>query len=238
MPPRTDPGEAGVGPAAGTPTTLTAEHALLLDAVTARSTDLLAEADQGRWPQRELQQLLDYLHLEVLRQVVDEEWLLFRNSHHDPEHLAQLRQDHLELRRVIETLAAAAASPGQQSPDQLAATTRDLLTKLRLHVDAEEQLLCAEVEPPSTSAMGGTPHTWFELTDGPLLDLDNLPGPQGVDAVLGRMLRLRAGEQVELLAGSDPMPIWRRLATSDPGGYGFTYLQNGPPQWRVQITRR
>lgn len=238
MPPRTSSGDAGPGPAAGVPTTLTAEHALLLDAVTGRASEVLAQADQGRWPQRELQQLLDYLHLEVLRQVVDEEWLLFRNSHHDPEHLVQLRQDHLELRRMIETLAAAAASPDQQSPAQLATTTRGLLTKLQSHVTAEEQLLCAEGEPPSTSAMGGAPHTWFELTDGTLLDLDNLPGPQGVDAVLGRMLRLRAGEQVEVRAGSDPMPIWRRLAMADPGGYGFTYIKKGPPQWRVHITRR
>jgi uncharacterized protein (DUF2249 family)/ElaB/YqjD/DUF883 family membrane-anchored ribosome-binding protein len=224
--------------AVSAPSTLTGEHALLLDEVTARAADLLAEADQDRWPQGELQYLLDYLHLEVLRQVVDEEWLLFRNAHNDSQKVSQLRQDHQELRRVIEGLANSAASAGQQSPHQLAATIRDLLTKLRTHIGAEEQALGADAESPSTSALGRTSHTWYEFTDGPIIDLDNLPGPQGVDAVLGRLLRLRVDEQVDLRASSDPLPIWRQLAMADPGGYGFSYLQQGPPQWRVQITRR
>jgi uncharacterized protein (DUF2249 family) len=224
--------------AAGVPLTLPAQHAVLLAAVSARSADLLAEADQDRWPQRELQQLLDYLHLEVLRQIVDEEWLLFRDSHHDPQNLAQLRREHQELRRLIEVLDSAAASAGEQSPNHLAVTTRDLLTKLGTHIGAEEQVLGADAEPPSTSALGSTPHTWYEFTNGPLVDLDNLPGPQGVDAVLSRMLRLRPGEEVDLQASSDPLPIWRRLSMADPGGYGFCYLEEGPPRWRVQITRR
>lgn len=49
---------------------------------------------------------------------------------------------------------------------------------------------------------------------------------------------MRAGEQLELHASSDPYPVWRRAALDDPGGYGFTYLQTGPPQWRVQLDRR
>jgi uncharacterized protein (DUF2249 family) len=70
------------------------------------------------------------------------------------------------------------------------------------------------------------------------VDLADLPGPLGVDAVVSRLLRLRAGEQVELRANTDPAPIWRRLAMGDPGGYGFSYLARGPGQWRVQVTRR
>lgn len=220
------------------PSTLSAEHALLLTEVSARSTDVLAEADQGHWPQRELQQLLDYLHLEVLRQVTDEEWLLFRSSHHDPQGLERLRQDHLELRRLIEVLADSAADASRQSPDQLAATTRFLLAKLQAHIGAEEQVLETDDATPSIGALGRTPHTWYALTEAPLIDLDDLPGPQGADAVLGRLLRLRGGEQVDLRASSDPLPIWRRLAMADPDCYGFDYLEEGPPQWRVQITRR
>lgn len=239
MPTPTQPAEDDAQlPAESTPSTLPAEHDLLLAAVTARSADLLAEADQGRWPHRELQQLLDYLHLEVLRQVVDEEWLLFRDSHHDPQSLNQLRRDHQKLRRLIEDLVDAAARVDQRSPTQLASTTRDLLENLRTHLDAEEKVFGADAEPPSTSALGSTPHTWYELIEGSLIDLDTVPGPQGVDAVLGRLLRLRGGEQVDLQASSDPLPLWRQLAMADPGGYGFCYLEQGPPQWLVQITRR
>lgn len=224
-------------PSMSVPSTLAAQHALLLAAVTARSVALLGEVDQDRWPERELRELLDYLHLEVLRQFLDEEWLLFCNSRSDPPALAQLRQDHSELRGLIEVLTAAAGSPGLQSPDQVAATTQDLLAKLRTHLRTESQVLHVEAEPCSTAALGRTPHAWYELTNGPVIDLDNLPGPRGVDAVTGRIMRLRSGEQLDLLASSDPVPIWRRLAAIDPGGYGFCYLQHGPPKWRVQITR-
>lgn len=125
---------------------------------------------------------------EVLRQIVDEEWLLFCDSHHDPQNLVQLRREHQELRRLIEVLDNAAASTGEQSPNHLAVTTRDLLTKLGTHMGAQEQVLGTDAEPPSTSALGSSPHTWYEFTNGPLVDLDNLPGPQGVDAALSRML--------------------------------------------------
>lgn len=52
----------------------------------------------------------------------------------------QLREDHLELRRLIEVLADAAADASRQSPVQLGATTRFLLAKLHAHVAVDEQL--------------------------------------------------------------------------------------------------
>lgn len=219
--------------------TLTGEHALLLGAATSRANAVLADADQDRWPTDALPQFLDYLHLEVLRQVVDEEWLLFRNSRHDPEQLSELRADHQELRRLIDDLGEAATDIADRSPRRLAQTTRELLTKLQSHITAEEQALGGDsVGPSSMSSLGSTPHAWYALIAGDVIDLDAVPGPQGTDAALGRLLRLRAGERLELHASSDPYPIWRRLSLADPGGYGFTYLQTGPPQWRVQLERR
>jgi uncharacterized protein (DUF2249 family) len=219
-------------------TTLTGEHALLFGAATSRANAVLTDADQDRWPTDALAQFLDYLHLEVLRQVVDEEWLLFRNSRNDPQQLSELRAEHQELRRLIDDLGEAAAG-ADVSPRRLAQTTRELVAKLQSHIVAEEQALGSEsVDPPSMSALGSTPHGWYALIAGDVIDLDAVPGPQGTDAALGRMLRLRAGERLELRASSDPYPIWRRLAQADPGGYGFTYLQTGPPQWRVQLERR
>src|SRR6185437_11807452 len=78
--------------------TLQEEHAVLRREVTSRAQAVLSETDEGRWPQQQLQELLNYLRLEVLQQVVDEEWLLFRAAHHAPDELARLRRDHLELR--------------------------------------------------------------------------------------------------------------------------------------------
>jgi uncharacterized protein (DUF2249 family) len=223
-------------PAATTvPATLAEEHALLLREVTKRVRAVLEETSHGRMPQSELQELLNYLHLEVLRQATDEQWLLFRSDRGDPAALAQLRRDHLDLRLAIDVLSGKAATPSQ-----LAATTHDLLVQVgRYFVDGEQLLANAGVAAPAAALIGGQPHEWYEVMKGPVIDLDALDRPQGIDAVFDRLMRLEPGEQVELRSNShDLSPVWHRLARVDPGGYGIVYLESGPPNWRVEITRR
>jgi uncharacterized protein (DUF2249 family) len=230
-----EPGSAEPAP------TLAQEHASLLSQVRRRADAVLAEADAGRWPDAELRELLNYLRLEVLRQVVDEEWLLFRAAHHAGEQLALLRREHLELRLAVDGLARIDVERSAGAPistAQLSAVTGDLLTQLETHLAAEEDLLSATQEvTPGVTALGGQPHEWYELTQGPVIDLDELPGARGADAALDRLLRLRAGEQIELRSGSDPSPLWQQLVRVDPGGYGVVNVERGPVRWRVQITR-
>jgi len=229
----------GSGPGAvSAALTLPAEHELLLAEVAARAEAVLLQADAGRWPRLEVRAFLDYLHLEVLRHIVDEEWLLFRARHDASEGLHRLREDHLGLREAIDQVAEVAAEGDGSSPEQLSRITRQLIARLKTHIAAEEELLSEKGIVPSTASLGSRPHSWYALTEGAVIDLDKLPGPLGVDATLGRLLRLREGEQVELWASTDPGPVWGRLANQDPGGFGFSYLARGPDQWRVQITRR
>lgn len=225
---------------AGGAATLAEEHAQLLSEVTARAEILLREAAEDRWPILPLRELVDYLHLEVLQQVVDEEWLLFRSAYHAPDELARLRRQHLELRLAIDVLAQAAAGGSDLSPQQLAAITQDLLVWLEEHLAAEEKVLAVAGEPPprATTSLGGHPHEWYALTRGSMIDLDALPSGPGFDAVLERLVRMKPGETVELRAGIDPGPLWQRLCRADPGGYGIGLLQNGPTQWRVEVTCR
>lgn len=218
--------------------TLSDEHSLLLSEVATRADALLHETGEGRWPEEQLRELIDYLHLEILQQVVDEERLVFR-AHRGADGLAGLHQDHLELRQAIDVLAQALANEGTLTPELLAARTRDLLVQLEDHLAAEEQVLASGGgQVPPTSNFGARPHEWYALTAGPVIDLDRLPGALGFEAVLDRMLRLAPGEQVELRANTDPDPIWRRLSTADPGGYGWEILERGDGQWRAQITCR
>src|SRR2546429_2654406 len=119
------PNRPGVAVALTAPT-LAEEHALLLHEVSARAEVLLREAEEGRWPAEQLRALVDYLHLEVLQQVVDEEWLLFRSAYHTPDELARLRREHLELRLAIDVLAQAAAGRSTPTPQQVAVPTPDL----------------------------------------------------------------------------------------------------------------
>jgi uncharacterized protein (DUF2249 family) len=220
-------------------TTLAAEHDQLLSEVSDRARVVVGEAMEGRWPTLALRELVDYLHLEVLQQVVDEEWLLFGSAHHAPEELARLRQEHLELRLAIDALAQAAVDGGDLSPRHLAAATQDLLARLEEHLAAEERVLsAAHSDTPSTTELGAQPHQWYAITEQSVIDLDCLPGRRGFNAVLDRLLRMRPGDEIELSGGTDPGPIWQRLARANPGSYGSETLENGPTRWRLKITRR
>lgn len=220
------------------PSTLTAEHAQLLTQVIDRSEELLKVAGQDRWPDRELRALAGYLRAEVLRQVSDEEWLLFPSCG-AAAGLSRLTRDHVRLRACIDVIAGAASGEAHCSPAEIATTTCDLLTQLRSHFSAEETVLAGFGEPAAaTAALGARPHHWYPLTEGPVIDLDVLPDDRVIDAVGDRLRRLDSGEQVELRSSSDPDLLCRRLAAAEHGDYGFTYLPGGPDRWRVEVIRR
>lgn len=223
------------------PASLREEHALLMREVTARAQAVITGVGEDRWPESQLRELLNYLHLEVLRQVLEEEWLLFRAVRPASDQLARLRRDHLELRVAVEVLDQAAATAGSaegMSPRQLSAITRDLLAQLEAHLAAEDELAIVGEAAPATASFGAQPHEWYALTEGPVIDLDQLAGQQGADATLARLERLRSSERVDILSSVDPSPLVQRLTATHPGGYGITYLERGPNHWRVEITCR
>lgn len=158
------------------PLTLAEEHMLLLWQVAARAEQLLTEAADGRWPGAELAALAGYAQAEVLRQISDEETLLFPAA--PTRQAAALARDHTRLRSAAELLARVAAGEQQMSPAQVAAVVRDFATQLERHLWAEENLLAPRRAPrgvPGTAALGGHPHEWYPLTEGPVVDLDALP---------------------------------------------------------------
>src|SRR3954447_422797 len=99
--------------------TLPEEHALLLREVTVRGDAVIAGVDTTTWPSPALRRLLDYLFVEVLQQIADEEWRLFRTSGNDPQLLTALRAGHLRLREQIERLTDAAMSVESLPADRL-----------------------------------------------------------------------------------------------------------------------
>lgn len=158
----------------GAALTLTDEHALLLGRVTARAEDVLTVAARDEWPRRELRRLLDCLRTEVLRQVDDEEELLFRHRS-GPPGLGRLSRDHLRLRHCVEALARAADRQSRSTLVQLAATTRDLLTLLEHHLAVEEKLLAGTRAPhavPATAVLAGRSHRRYPRIEGAVVDLD------------------------------------------------------------------
>ncbi len=221
------------------PLTLAEEHVLLLWQVTASAEKLLTATEHGRWPGAELAALAGYAQAEVLRQVSDEEALLFPAV--PAQTVAGLARDHVRLRAAADLLARAAAGDQPMSPAQLAAAVRDFVVQLERPLRNEDDLLAPGRAPrdvPGTVRLGGHPHEWYSLTEGPVADLDALPPDQAVAAAVDRLLRMRRGEQVELQSGTSLDPVWRELGELSPGGYRFTVLQDGPARWRMQVTRR
>ncbi|MEU4574987.1 hemerythrin domain-containing protein [Nonomuraea sp. NPDC023979] len=216
-----------------TPHTLTGEHAQLLAQVTARARALLAAAARGGSPEREARALTAYLRAEVIRQIRDEEWLLFPAYGAAPA-LSRLTRDHARLRAAVDAITRAASD--SCPPARLATLTRDLLTQLGRHFATEERVLAALGRPAAaTAALGAQPHRWFPLTEGPVIDLDTLPQAAAADAVRDRLRRLGRDEAVELRSGHDLNLLCWQLADGD---YGFTYLREGPGEWRVRVRRR
>lgn len=227
------------GPAMQLPLTLAEEHVLLLWQVTARADELMAAIADGGWPGTELAALAGYARAEVLRQVSDEETLLFPAV--PAREVAGLASDHAQLRSAADLLARAAAGEKLLSPAQVAAAACDFVTQLERHLQSEENLLAsrrAAQGVPATVTLGGHPHEWYALTEGPVVDLDALPRDQAVAAAVDRLLRMRRGEQVELESGTDLDQVWREISDISPDGYRFTVVRDGPPRWRMQVTRR
>jgi uncharacterized protein (DUF2249 family) len=230
-------GSAGL--TARPPLTLAEEHVLLLWQVAASAEKLLTATEHGRWPGAELAALAGYAQAEVLRQVSDEEALLFPAA--SSQTVAGLARDHVRLRAAAELLARAAAGEQPMSPAQIAAVVRDFTVQLERHLRNEEDLLASGRAPkdvPGTVHLGGHPHEWYSLTEGPVVDLDALPPGEAVAAAVDRLLRMRRGEQVELQSGTDLNPVWREINKLSPDGYRFAVLQDGPVRWRMRATRR
>ncbi len=231
-----------LGPAGLTaepPLTLAEEHVLLLWQVTESAEKLLTATERDRWPGAELAALAGYAQAEVLRQVSDEEALLFPAV--PAQEAAGLARDHVRLRAAAELLARAAAREQPMSPAQLAAAVRDFVVQLERHLRNEDDLLAsdhASRDVPGTVHLGAHPHEWYPLTEGPVVDLDALPADHATAAAVDRLLRMRRGEQVELQWSTDLNPVWREMNKLSPDGYRFTILQDGPARWRMQVTRR
>jgi uncharacterized protein (DUF2249 family) len=238
----TPPWEHQPGPAdlpARPALTLAEEHVLVLWQVMTSAEKLVTAAEQGRWPGAELTALAGYARAEVLRQASDEEALLFPGV--PAQTAARLARDHVRLRAAAELLTRAAAGEQPMAPAQLAVVVRDFVTQLERHLRNEDNLLASGrgmQGVPATAALGGHPHEWYLLTEGPVVDLDELPSEEAVTAAVDRLLRMRRGEQVELQSATRLDQVWRETSELCPGGYQFTALQDGPARWRMQVTRR
>ena len=217
------------------------EHAVLLQEVRHRERAVRAALGAGGWPDREIEALVAYLRFEVLDQAANEERLLFPLTSEGlaGDRIHGLVDDHVQLRDLTDRLVAAGTADADRDPGALVDLLDDVEELLDRHMRAEQALLA------STTTDGVEAyrrpfrcHLWFPLTEGSELDLDVLPPAFAHRAALERFSRLRPGERLRVRSGRELQSLWNVLACGRPGEFGWAYLQEGPDQWRVEVTRR
>src|SRR4051794_14148715 len=141
--------------------TLVGEHALLLQGVHRRVWPVLALIDAGSWPTGELNTLLEFLRVSVLRQTSDEEALLFAGDAATP--FAELTAQHARLHALTERLAQANVT---HCPlPELRRVVADLANLLARHLAMEQALLASLARTghpvPGAAEVASGAQTWL-----------------------------------------------------------------------------
>jgi uncharacterized protein (DUF2249 family) len=210
--------------------------------VRSRGRDVRAALGAGRWPTAEVTGLVDYLRYEVLDQAVTAERLLFPlvGEGLADSRIQALLSDHLRLRDLADQLASAAAHAGDpQDPGSVVDLVDTLAEFLDRHMRSEQALIAATTSSGVESLRQPFRcHLWFPLTEGPEVDLDAVPREFGHRVALERFSRLRPGERLVIHSGHDLDGLWNTLASGRSNEYGWAYLEEGPAEWRAEVTRR
>ena len=215
------------------------EDAQLLWQATARADALMRDLARGKDPQADLEALLGYLREVVLARISDEDrhaLPVLRQTPGAHPALDQLAQEHLQLRSDLDDLAEAAQ--GHSGRAQQAGIIRRLISHLESHLATEASLLHGNRSTVSGDRQWLAASHWYPLTEGPVIEMDRLRPDQAEAAVLTRLTRLRAGEQVELRGHRDPHELWLRLQQRHPGGYSWEATQDTGDVWSVTVCRR
>ena len=230
------------GPAPETDShTLAGEHALLLRDVRRRATPVLAVAAARSWPADALRTLIEFLQHVVLRQVSDEERLLYPGDY-TAVPFAELSAGHLRLHALTQQLIQASTEEG--SLLALASRVEELLHVLQQHLIQEQAVLAAlpdapEPMPATTELTAGT-LSWAPAAGHSLILLDTLPEELAVTLSVERLLRMRPGETADVRSSDDPLlrQVWDWMRCYDTSGYGYSYSAFDPQQWQLQVIRR
>jgi uncharacterized protein (DUF2249 family) len=213
------------------------ENSELLWQAAARAEALLADLEEQRPTESDLAGLLGYVREVVLARITDEERTVLptlQQAPGDHPELAQLHQEHLHLRSDIDDLAAAAQQ--DHAPADLASIVRRLIARLEGHLASEATILTARgyIAPGEWATAGH----WFCLTEGPVIEMDQLKPHEAQAAVLNRLARMRPDESLELHWATNPQDLWQRLQRRDPGGYGWQATETSAGSWSVEVSRR
>lgn len=214
------------------------EDSELLWQAAARAEALLADLEEERPTESDLAGLLGYAREVVLARITDEERTVLptlQQAPGDHPELDQLHQEHLRLRSDIDDLAAAAQQ--DSDPADLPSIVRRLIARLEGHLATEAAILTGSGYT-FTGREWTTAGHWYCLTEGPVIEMDQLKPHEAQAAVLNRLARMRPDEHLELHWAANPQAVWQRLQQRDPGAYSWQATESSAGAWSVEVSRR
>ena len=94
----------------------------------------------------------------------------------------------------------------------------------------------APIDVAATRPHGGC-GCGHDAQEVPELDVRLIPHAVRHGAVLGAFDAVRPGAALVLIAPHDPQPLLRQLSERAQGRLTVDYLERGPQEWRLRITR-
>ncbi|PZT76349.1 MULTISPECIES: DUF2249 domain-containing protein [unclassified Streptomyces] len=91
--------------------------------------------------------------------------------------------------------------------------------------------LPALAEDFTTVLEGGRP------ADSAVVDVREIPHGRRHPRIFTRFARLADGESFVLVNNHDPKPLRREFEATHPDAFTWEYVESGPEQWQVRITR-
>ena len=71
-----------------------------------------------------------------------------------------------------------------------------------------------------------------------VIDVRTLAPQQRHATIFGRFDELLPGETLQLVSDHDPQPLHRQLQSRSGGQFQWAYLEEGPLEWRIEITKQ
>ncbi|MBX7119372.1 MAG: DUF2249 domain-containing protein [Gemmatimonadaceae bacterium] len=75
------------------------------------------------------------------------------------------------------------------------------------------------------------------MSESRTLDVRVIPPREKHPTIFGTFAALKPGESFVLVNDHDPKPLRFQLEFEYAGQFGWTYLEEGPAVWRVEISR-
>lgn len=75
------------------------------------------------------------------------------------------------------------------------------------------------------------------MSEAPIVDVRPIPPRERHPRIFQTFESLASGEAMILVNDHDPKPLWYQFQMERPGQFTWTYQEEGPEVWRVEIRK-